>query len=88
MSLLKLKTREAKILPDNCHESDDNVISTTNTTNSNYTNKSEIFEIREEIKNNQENDEFPTFLIRMLNFCREVAIFFLVMMTYAAFSKE
>lgn len=88
MSLLKLKTREAKILPDNCHESDDNVISTTNTTNSNYTNKSEIFEIREEIKNNQENDEFPTFLIRMLNFCREVAIFFLVMMTYAAFSKD
>ncbi|CAG9856574.1 unnamed protein product [Phyllotreta striolata] len=82
MSLLKLKTKEAKKLPDNCHDSDDNVISHTNTSNSNYTNGNDKSE------NSEEPDEFPTLTLRMLNFCREFTIFCLVMMVYAAFSKD
>ncbi|XP_057651528.1 thioredoxin domain-containing protein 11 [Diorhabda carinulata] len=84
MSLLKLKTKEAKVVA-NCHDSVDNVISNFDSDSANDSDNSEIFKRN---KNREDNRQFPTLTMRMLNLCREFAIFCLVMMTYAALSKD
>lgn len=84
MSLLKLKTKEAKVIA-NCHGSVDNVISNVDSDSANDSDHSEIFRKN---TNKEDNRRLPILAMRMLNFCRELAIFFLVMMTYAALSKD
>ncbi|XP_050498800.1 thioredoxin domain-containing protein 11 isoform X4 [Diabrotica virgifera virgifera] len=85
MSLCKLETKEASISAENCHDIVDNVISKVE---SNSKIELEHSEDNNRNKNIQANKELPTITIRMLNFCRELAIFCLVMMTYVAFSKD
>lgn len=47
-----------------------------------------INESSSEITNFEDEKEIPSFAVRMLNLGKELAIFCLIMLTYAAFTKE
>lgn len=49
---------------------------------------SEVHEAFVEITNFEDENEIPPFAVRMLNLGKELAIFCLIMLTYAAFTKE
>lgn len=49
---------------------------------------SEQTETLTEVRNYQEDNEVPTVVVRMLNLAREFVIFCVIMITYAALTKE
>lgn len=48
----------------------------------------EVHEALVDVTNFETENEIPPFAVRMLNLGKELAIFCLIMLTYAAFTKE
>ncbi|KAG5891308.1 hypothetical protein JTB14_002869 [Gonioctena quinquepunctata] len=86
MSLLQLTAKEAKLLPSKSHESDDNAISESHS--SNCTTDIDNIEVGTRAEDFEDSSEVPSIALRMLHFCRELTIFCLVMVTYAALTKD
>lgn len=89
MSLTKISATAAKVLPESRHDtSDNNAIDETNSNcSTDSDNNEETSRPPLEFQELHEND-IPTFAVRMLNLCREIAIVCLLMITYAALTKE
>ncbi|CAG9812911.1 unnamed protein product [Phaedon cochleariae] len=85
MSLLKLTFKETKILSTSNQDSADNDI------NESKTSKFTTDSIKPEVEKKAQSfsrSEVPSVTIRMMNFCRELAIFCLIIVTYAALTKD
>lgn len=89
MSLTKISATAANVLPETSHGSGDkNAIDETNSNcSTDSDNNEETARSNLDFQELNEN-EIPTFAVRMLNMCREIAIVCLLMITYAAFTKE
>lgn len=89
MSLTKISATAANVLPESNRDPGDN--NAIDETNSNCSTDSDNNEetTRSNLDFPELNEtEIPTFAVRMLNLCREIAIVCLLMITYAALTKE
>ncbi|KAJ8965120.1 hypothetical protein NQ314_004345 [Rhamnusium bicolor] len=88
MSLSNILAKEANTLPENSHDIDEN--NDINEPISNCSSEGENNEAPTQLIDFQEinDNEIPTFVTRMLNLCRELTIFCLIMITYAALTKD
>lgn len=87
MSLSRNLARKANGSENKTGVGSDNVISESNS-DSEYGSFSEVHEALVEITNFEDEIEIPPFAVRMLNLGKELAIFCLIMLTYAVFTKE
>lgn len=88
MSLTKISATAANILPESSYDTGDNAVDETNSNcSTDSDNNEETQRPTLEFQELNEN-EIPTFAIRMLNLCREIAIVCLLMITYAALTKD
>lgn len=87
MSLSKILARKANGSENKVDVGSNNVISESSS-DSEYSSFSEVHEAYAEITNFEDENEIPPFAVRMLNVGKEFAIFCLIMLTYAAITKE
>lgn len=87
MSLSKILARKANASENKVDVESKNVISESSS-DIEYSSSSEVHAAFNEITNFEEENEIPTYAVRMLNLGKEFIIFCLIMITYAALTKE